>query len=216
MTAEGVGRLFAAPYKHPDAAAKKAGKDLPRDSSGVLVDGPLPEFYEPVESPVANALHPKVQTNPALKYPRVKEHQPIGTVKDFPFVLCTASMTEHWCAGSVTRNVPWLNELAPEPWCEMPEKLAQAQGIRTGDRVKVSSARGEVEVKALVTRRMQTLRIDGKEITVVWMPYNWGFKGLSQGPSTNNLTIDAGDANTWCQESKACLVNVKKVGARVA
>jgi formate dehydrogenase major subunit len=48
------------------------------------------------------------------------------------------------------------------------------------------------------------------------MPYNWGFKGLSQGPSTNHLTIDAGDPNTWCQETKACLVNLKKVDAQIA
>jgi formate dehydrogenase major subunit len=216
MTAEGVGRLFAAPYKRPDAKAKEKGKDLPSDSSTVLADGPLPEFYEPVESPVANPLHPKVQTNPALKYPRVKGLQPVGTAKDFPYVLCTASMTEHWCAGSTTRNVPWLNEIVPEPWCEIPEKLAAEKGIRTGDRVKVSSARGAVEVKALVTKRMETLRVAGQEVTVVWMPYNWGYKGLSQGPSTNNLTIDAGDANTWCQESKACLVNVQKAAPAVA
>jgi formate dehydrogenase major subunit len=216
MTAEGLGRLFAAPYKRPDAKAREKGRDLPSDSSGVLADGPLPEFYEPVESPVVNVLHPKVQTNPVLKYPRVKGLQPVGTAKDFPYVLCTASLTEHWCAGSVTRNVPALNEIVPEPWCEIPEKLAAAQGIRSGDRVKVSSARGEVEVKALVTRRMETLRIDGKEVTVVWMPYNWGFKGLSQGPSTNALTTDAGDPNTWCQETKACLVDVRKVGPAVA
>jgi formate dehydrogenase major subunit len=216
MTAEGVGRLFAAPYKHPDAAAKKAGKDLPRDSSTVLADGPMPEFYEPVESPVANALHPAVQINPVLKYPRVKEHQPLGTAKDFPYVLSTASMAEHWCAGSTTRNVPWLNELVPEPWCELPEKLAAELSVSSGDLVRVSSARGTVVVKALVTKRMQTLTIGGKDVTVVWMPYNWGFKGLSQGPSTNNLTIDAGDPNTWCQESKACLVNVKKEAAPVA
>lgn len=216
MTAEGVGRLFAAPYKHPDAAARKAGKDLPRDSSTVLADGPMPEFYEPVESPVANALHPAVQINPVLKYPRVKEHQPLGTVKDFPYVLSTASMTEHWCAGSTTRNVPWLNELVPEPWCELPEKLAAQLSIATGDTVRVSSARGTVVVKALVTKRMQTMTIDGRDVTVVWMPYNWGFKGLSQGPSTNNLTIDAGDPNTWCQETKACLVSVKKETAPAA
>ena len=216
MTAEGLGRLFAAPYKHPDVKAKEKGKDLPRDGSGVLADGPLPEFYEPVESPVANALHPKVQTNPVLKYPRVKALQPVGTAKDFPFVLCTASLTEHWCAGSVTRNVPLLNEIVPEPWCEIPEKLAAAQGIKSGDRVRVSSARGAVEVKALVTKRMEVLRIDGREVTVVWMPYNWGFKGLSRGPSTNTLTTDAGDPNTWCQETKACLVDVKKVTAVAA
>jgi formate dehydrogenase major subunit len=40
------------------------------------------------------------------------------------------------------------------------------------------------------------------------MPYNWGFKGLSTGPSTNDITIDVGDPNTWCQETKACLVNI--------
>jgi formate dehydrogenase major subunit len=157
-----------------------------------------------------------VQTNPALKYPRVKGKQPIGTAKDFPFVLCTASQTEHWCAGSVTRNVPWLNELAPEPWIELPEALARKLDLRTGDRARVTSARGEVVVKALVTKRMQTLRIQGQDVTVVWMPYNWGFKGLSTGPSTNVLTIDAGDANTGCQETKACLVNVRKAEASVA
>jgi formate dehydrogenase major subunit len=216
MAAEGVGRLLAAPYQHPDPATAKEKEKLPRDSSTVLADGPLPEFYEPVESPVENLLHPKVATNPALKYPRVKGKQPIGTTKDFPFVLCTASQTEHWCAGSVTRNVPWLTELAPEPWVEIPEALATQLKLRTGDRAKVTSARGAVEVKALVTKRMQTLRIQGKDVTVVWMPYNWGFKGLNTGPSTNVLTIDAGDANTGCQETKACLVDVRKVEASVA
>jgi len=217
MTAESVGRLFAAPYKHPDLKLlKEKKKELPRDSSGVLSDGPLPEFYEPVESPVANSLHPKVQSSPVLKYPRVKGLQPVGEAKDFPYVLCTASMTEHWCAGSVTRNVPWLNELQPEPWVELPEKLAAEKGIRTGDPVKVWSARGDITVKARVTRRMETLLIHGKEQAVVWMPYNWGFMGLSTGPSTNYLTIDVGDPNTWCQETKACLVNLAKAESRIA
>ena len=213
MTAEGVGRLMAAPYKHPDPAVQGT---LPRDSSTVLADGPFPEFYEPIESPVANSLHPKAQTNPALKYPRLKDKQPIGTVKDFPVVLCTASMAEHWCAGSTTRNVPWLNELVPEPFVELSEKLAGEKGIRSGDWVKVWSARGDVTVRAVVTPRMQTMKIHGDEVSVVWMPYNWGFKGLSTGPSTNHLTIDAGDANTACQETKACLVNLQRVDAQGA
>jgi formate dehydrogenase major subunit len=212
MTAEGVGRLMAAPYKHPDPAVQGA---LPRDSSTALGDGPFPEFYEPVESPVANSLHPKTAINPALKYPRLKDKQPIGTVKDFPIVLCTASMAEHWCAGSTTRNVPWLNELVPEPFVELSEKLASEKGIRSGDWVKVWSARGAVTVRAVVTPRMQTMKIHGGDVSVVWMPYNWGFKGLSTGPSTNDLTIDAGDANTGCQETKACLVNLQRVDAQV-
>ncbi len=206
MNGEGVARLMANPYADPDP--KREG--VPRDTSYVPKDGPFPEMYEPVESPVPNALHPAVATNPCLKYPRVKSKQPIGTTRDFPFVLMTSSMAEHWCAGSTTRNVAWLNELVPEPMVEIPEKLAAKLGMKTGDRAKVSSARGELVVKAVVTKRMQTLRIQGQEVTVVWMPYNWGFKGLSTGPSTNVLTIDAGDPGAGTQETKACLVNVRK------
>jgi formate dehydrogenase major subunit len=58
---------------------------------------------------------------------------------------------------------------------------------------------------------MQTLKVDGQEVTVVWMPYNWGFKGLSTGPSVNFLTIDALDPGAGTQETKACLVNVIKL-----
>ena len=167
-------------------------------------------MYEPVESPVENVLHPKVKHNPVLKYPRVTSYQPIGTVAEFPFVLMTSTVAEHWCGGSSTRNIPWLNELVPEPMLEMPESLAQKLSLKTGDWVKVSSARGELTVKAVVTPRMKTLQVDGREVTVVWMPYNWGFKGLSIGPSVNHLTIDAVDPGAGTQETKACLVNVVK------
>jgi formate dehydrogenase major subunit len=94
---------------------------------------------------------------------------------------------------------------------EMPESLAQKLSLRTGDWVRVSSARGELTVKAVVTPRMKTLQADGHEVTVVWMPYNWGFRGLSTGPSVNHLTIDAMDPGAGTQETKACLVNVVKV-----
>jgi formate dehydrogenase major subunit len=58
---------------------------------------------------------------------------------------------------------------------------------------------------------MKTLNIDGKEVVIVWMPYCWGFKGLSTGPSVNHLTIDAVDPVAGTQETKACLVNIVKV-----
>jgi formate dehydrogenase major subunit len=48
------------------------------------------------------------------------------------------------------------------------------------------------------------------------MPYNWGFKGLSTGPSTNEITIDAADPVAGTQETKACLVNVVREGDAVA
>jgi formate dehydrogenase major subunit len=207
MNAEGVGRLFAAVYSEPDPKTPH----VPRDVSYVPKDGPLPEMYEPVESPVDNVLHPAVRHNPTLKYPRVASHQPIGHARDFPYVLMTSTVAEHWCAGSTTRNIPWLNEMVPEPMIELPQALAQRLAITSGDAVKVSSARGEVEVKAVVTPRMKTLNIDGKEVVIVWMPYCWGFKGLSTGPSVNHLTIDAVDPVAGTQETKACLVNIVKV-----
>jgi formate dehydrogenase major subunit len=163
---------------------------------------------------VENHLHPAVKTNPTLKYPRVASHQPIGTADKFPYVLMTSTVAEHWCAGSTTRNIPWLNELVPEPMVELPATLAQKLGIQSGDVVRVSSARGAIDVKALVTPRMKALQIGGQEVTVVWMPYNWGFQGLSTGASVNHLTIDAADPGAGTQETKACLVNLVKLRDR--
>jgi formate dehydrogenase major subunit len=212
LNPEGVGRLFAAGYQDPDPKSPQ----LPRDVAYVPKDGPLPEMYEPVESPVENILHPKVRHNPLLKYPRVESHQPIGSIAEFPYVLMTSTVAEHWCGGSSTRNIPWLNELVPEPVLEIPETLAQKLRVKTGNWVKVSSARGELTVKAVVTPRMKTLQADGREITVVWMPYNWGYRGLSTGASVNLLTIDAVDPGAGTQETKACLVNVVKANKLMA
>jgi formate dehydrogenase major subunit len=215
MNAEGVGRLFAAVYADPDLSLDKKGRNspVPRGVGSVPEDGPLPEMYEPVESPVENVLHPKVRTNPTLEYPRVKDHQPVGTVDTYPYVLVTSTVAEHWCGGSSTRNIPWLNELFPEPIIEMPESLGEKLSVVSGDWVKVSSARGELTVKAFVTPLMKPLQAGGKEVTMVWMPYNWGYQGGSQGPSANILTIDAVDPGAGTQESKACLVNVEKTTA---
>jgi formate dehydrogenase major subunit len=213
MNPEGVGRLFAAVYKDPDLSVDHPDRDSPdpRDVGYVPKDGPFPEMYEPVESPVENLLHPNVKVNPILKYPKVKSHQPVGTVKDFPYVLMTSTVAEHWCGGSTTRNIPWLNELVPEPVIELPEALGKKLSVKSGDWVKVSSARGALEVKALVTPRMKPLNVQGSEVTVVWMPYNWGWAGLSKGASVNHLTIDAVDPGAGTQETKACLVNVVKL-----
>ena len=155
LGAEGVGRLFAAVYSDPDE--KNPG--YPRDVAYVPKDGPLPEMYEPVESPVENILHPRVKATRCSSIRVSQSHQPIGTVDKFPYVLMTSTVAEHWCAGSTTRNIPWLNELVPEPMLEMPVALAQKLGVKSGDWVRVSSARGELEVKALVTPRMKALKI---------------------------------------------------------
>ena len=58
--------------------------------------------------------------------------------------------------------------------------------------------------------RTDLATVDGREVTVVWMPYNWGFQGLSPGASVNYLTIDAVDPGAGTQETKACLVDLVK------
>jgi formate dehydrogenase major subunit len=109
-----------------------------------------------------------------------------------------------------------LNELVPEAVVEIPETLGKKLQVKTGDWVQISSARGELTVKAVVTPRMKTLQVDGREVTVVWMPYNWGYRGLSTGPSVNHLTIDATDPGAGTQETKACLVKLVKANKPLA
>lgn len=206
MNAEGIARLFAAEYSDVE-------NGMTRDHSSTPVDGPLPEFYEPVESPTKNVMNEgqKTEFNPCVIYPRMPEYQKIGTPDEYPYVLCSSSLTEHWCSGTITRHIPYLNELVKEPFIEMPEQLAVKLGIRNGELVRVSTARGTIDIKAMVTKRAQPLTINGKLTYMLWMPYNWGFKGLSKGPSGNYLTIDALDPNVQEQEFKACLVNVQKL-----
>jgi formate dehydrogenase major subunit len=204
LGAEGVGRLFAAVYSDPDE--KHPG--YPRDVAYVPKDGPLPEMYEPVESPVENLLHPKVKSNPMLKYPRVATHQPIGTADKFPYVLMTSTVAEHWCAGSTTRNIPWLNELVPEPsWsCRSTSGRSSASNRGTGSPSR--SARGELTVQGPRDAPDEALKIGDREVTIRLDAIQLGLPGLSTGPSVNHLTIDAADPGAGTQETKACLVNV--------
>jgi formate dehydrogenase major subunit len=129
----------------------------------------------------------------------------------FPFVCTTYSCTEHWCSG-FTRWQPWLLELQPESYLEIGETLAQKLGINNGEKVKVSSVRGEVKCVAMVTKRLTPFLIEGKTVHEVGMPFNygWRFPEGAADASANYLTPSVGDANTFCPEYKAFMVNVSK------
>jgi len=171
-----------------------------------LKDGPLTEHYEPWESPVKNAASGQ-QNNPAIKIWRPREQ---GTPDRYPIVCTTYRVSEHWQGGQMTRNMPWLIEMQPEPFCEMSEELAAAKGIKNGDRVIVESARGQVNVVAVVTKRFKPYRMNGRIVHQVGVIWHWGFIGLSTGDSGNMLTPHIGDANTMIPEYKAFLVDVRK------
>ena len=110
----------------------------------------------------------------------------------------------------MTRNMPWLIEMHPEPFVEISEELAAEKGIVNGEKVIVESARGQVYVVAMVTKRFQPFQMNGKKVHQVGLPWHWGFTGLSTGDSANVLTPHVGDANTMIPEYKAFLVNVRK------
>lgn len=176
-----------------------------------LADGPFPEHYEPWESPVDNLLHPQVSIDPVFVI-WASEMDYHGDRGKYPIVATTYRLTEHWQAGQMTRNLPWLVELQPEMFVEIGKELAAEKGIENGERVIVESARGSVEAVALVTERLQPFMINGRKVHEVGMPWHWGYIGLSTGDSANQLTPHVGDANTMIPEYKAFLCNIRKKG----
>ena len=174
-----------------------------------MADGPLPEHFEPHEAPVKNLLN-GAGGNPCIRFaddPSVKR----GCVKDFPFVVTTYSVVEHWQTGTQTRNIPWLNELIPCNFIELSEELAAEKGIKTGDMVHVWNNRGSVKVAAMVTKRMKPMEIDGKMTHVVGMPHHFSWAtNMARGDNVNDLTPNVGDPNSYIPEYKAFLVNLEK------
>lgn len=172
-----------------------------------MVDGPFPEHYEPLESPVHNLLSSR-DLSPAVK---VWHPEEVGKATEYPIVGSTHRVTEHFQSGGMTRNMPWLVELVPDAYVEMSHELAEQKGIKNGDRVRIKTMRGAVEMYAVVTARFKPFLIDGRTVHQVGMPYHFGFMGLGQGAIANTLTSHVGDANTMIPEYKAFQCDVELV-----
>jgi formate dehydrogenase major subunit len=193
MNPEGVGRMFV-----PLAA---------------LADGPFPEHYEPVESPIANPLHPKQSTSPVAKK-FSSDHDKYGDPKDYDVVCTTYRLTEHYHYW--TKNNPVNVQLVPEPFVEMSHEHAEKIGVQGGDKLKVSSARGVYYAKAMVTKRIKPLTIDGKQVFPIGIPIHWGYRGIQEDDgktertAANILSPAAIDPNAYTPEFKGFLVKVEK------
>ncbi len=172
-----------------------------------LLDGPLPTHYEPQESPVENALYPRQQCNPArLEWRRKRDndyHRAFGDPR-FPYVITTFRVTEHHTAGSMSRWLSWLSELQPELFCEVSPELAAERGLVHGGWATIRTARAEIEARVLVTERIKPLRVRGKTLHQIGLPYHWGGVGRVRGDVVNELIAFVGDPNVHIQESK-CL-----------
>jgi formate dehydrogenase major subunit len=178
-----------------------------------LADGPMPTHYEPHESPVRNPLYGQ-QGNPTRRvYPRPENPYdpapPEAHADVFPFVLTAARLTEHHTAGAMSRQLPQLAELQPELTVEVSPELARIRGLTHLGWAHVVTARAAVEARVMVTDRMAPLRIDGRVVHQVWLPYHWGPTGLVTGDVVNDLLGIVADPNVLIQESKVATCDLR-------
>jgi formate dehydrogenase major subunit len=195
MNPEGVGRIFA-----PLAA---------------FADGPFPEHYEPIESPIDNPLHPEQTHNPVVKRFKTPDDK-YGSPKDGFNIICTTfRLTEHYHYW--TKNNPMNVQLVPEPFVEISVEMADEMGLRGGEKVKISSARGHYIAKAMVTKRIKPMQIDGKKTYQIGIPFHWGYRGIAEDEGktaktlVNALSPTVIDPNAYTPEFKGFLVKVEKV-----
>jgi len=194
MNPEGVGRLFT--------------------PLGAMAEGPFPEHYEPFESPVPNLLHPKAQNNPVVKKFSTDLDKYAPTGGEFNIVCTTYRLTEHYHYW--TKNNPALVQEVPEPFVEIPVELAEEKGIKGGDRVKVSSIRSQYIAKAMVTRRIRPMTVNGQKMYQIGIPIHWGYRGIAEDEGktaknpVNMLTPTVIDPNAHTPEFKGFLVKLEK------
>ncbi len=174
-----------------------------------LKDGPLPAHYEPVESPVRNAIYGQ-QYNPTAKMwsrPGNELHDPEDP--NYPFVFSTYRLSELHCGGVIGRVTPHTAELQPEAFVEIAPELARELGIRHLGWAVLSTKRGEIEARAMVTERMRPLMIGGRMVHQVGMPWVFGWEGYARGDIANVLLAITGDANTSIHSTKAVTCNLR-------
>jgi len=194
MNPEGVGRIFG-----PLAA---------------FADGPFPEYYEPVENPIPNPLHPTVTHSPVVKRFKTPDDKFSTPEQGYNVVCTTYRLTEHYHYW--TKNNPMNVQLVPEPFVEIPAEMANEMGLRGGEKIRVSSIRGEYIAKAMVTKRIKPMMIDGKKTYQIGIPIHWGFRGIAEDEGktaktpANLLTPTVIDPNAYTPEFKGFLVKVER------
>ena len=121
--------------------------------------------------------------------------------EEYPFILTTGRVLEHWHGGTMTRHSQ-LDVLYPEPLVEIHEIDAARCSVKTGDTVRVSSRRGSVVLRVKVSPKTSP--------GVVFIPMHFA------EAAANVLTIDALDPEAKIPEFKACAVNIQIARAEEA
>ncbi len=175
-----------------------------------MEDGPLPEFYEPFETPVDENLLNGALQSPCMRFAEY-ESTKHGDAEDYPLVATTYSVTEHWQTGGQSRMCPVLVEAMPTQFVEISEELAEERGISKGDKVRVFNNRGSVTVDVVITKRVKPLTVHGETKHLVGLTHHYSWAGVfGTGETVNDLTPNVGDPNCFVPEYKAFLVDIEK------
>jgi len=116
--------------------------------------------------------------------------------EDFPLILSTGRMLYHYHSTTMTGRTEGIMNIAGEAYVEISPEDAIKAGIADGDRVKVSSPRGEIEATARVTEKLSK--------GVIYMPMHW------PDGAVNWLTSSHVDPITHTPEYKVCAAKVAK------
>jgi formate dehydrogenase alpha subunit len=194
-----LGRAFTAGWEYtgPSEVLEEMGRVVP-EYAGVKY-GRIEKVG--LQTPVWDDQHPGTPYLFAEDFPRGRgkfhplEYRPTVEMPDdeYPFILTTGRVLEHWHGGSMTRNSK-LDDLYPEALVELNPADAARLQVVDGQAVRVSSRRGSVVLRATVTPKTT--------MGVVFIPFHF------VEAAANLLTIDVLDPQAKIPEYKACAVRV--------
>jgi nitrate reductase NapA len=130
---------------------------------------------------------------------RPYEAPPESPDEGYPFWLCTGRVLEHWHSGTMTGRVEQLRDAMPVAYAELHPDDADVLGIRSGDRVELTTRRGNLVLPAWVGGRGQPER------GAVFVPF------FDESRLINQLTLDETCPISKQPDYKKCAVAVRKV-----
>src|SRR5262249_57772822 len=98
-------------------------------------------------------------------------------------------------------SLPYLAEMFESHFAEISHELAAELAIQNGEKITVSSPRGKIHVRAMVTNRFKPFVVDGKTIHQIGVPWHWGYNGISKGSIPKRRSAAVTDANDYHQET---------------
>jgi nitrate reductase (cytochrome) len=122
--------------------------------------------------------------------------------RSYPFWLSTGAVLEHWGTGSMTRRIPTLHRALPHGYLEINRDDARQLGIRDGERVRLISRRGSLEIEARLNYRSQPAR---GQLFVPW---------FDEALPVNRLMLDATCPLSGQPDGSKCAARVERLAAR--